>query len=61
MVYNSVDVACFAVYVIILQMEHTGKGTEQADSTACIDLENILQKLDALSNCMDHLACMYHC
>ncbi|KAL7395782.1 hypothetical protein ABVT39_023267 [Epinephelus coioides] len=41
-------------------MENTEKSTEQATSTACTDLENILKGLDSLSNCMDQLACMYN-
>ncbi|TDH08022.1 hypothetical protein EPR50_G00112630 [Perca flavescens] len=43
-------------YAIIFQMENTETSTEQAISTACIDLENILKGLDSLSNCMDQLA-----
>lgn len=42
-------------------METTEKSSEEANSAACTDLENILQKLETLSNSMAHLACMYQC
>lgn len=50
------DGLCF----VIVQMENTEKRSEEEKSTACADLENILQKLETMSNDMDQLACMYH-
>lgn len=46
-------------YVIIFQMETSDKFAEQASSTSCIDLGNILRGLDSLSSCMDQLARMF--
>lgn len=44
----------------MLQMENTEKSSETANSAAFADLENILPRLENLSNHMDLLACMYH-
>lgn len=44
----------------MLQMETTEKSSDIANSAAFADLENILQRLENLSNHMDLLACMYH-
>ncbi|KAK2849394.1 hypothetical protein Q5P01_009228 [Channa striata] len=38
------------------RMDEMGNDTEQASSTVCIDLENILTRLDSLSDCMNQLA-----
>lgn len=44
----------------MFQMETTEKSSEIANSAAFANLENILQRLENLSNHMDLLACMYH-
>lgn len=44
----------------MLQMENTEKSSEIANSATFADLENMLQRLENLSNHMDLLACMYH-
>lgn len=44
----------------MLQMETTDKRSEIANSAALADLENILQRLENLSNHMDLLVGMCH-
>lgn len=64
------DAVCFVLlftallwvfFVFLLQMDNTEKSpVEEGNSATCDNLENILQKLENLSNYMDQLACMYH-
>lgn len=49
---------CFA-FAVLCQMENTESSRGQTPSAVCIDLEELLKRLDSLSNCMDQLACMY--
>lgn len=57
--FYSCDVAFY-----YLQMETEEKdpmSVASAAAAACTNLEKILQELNVLSDCMNQLACMYHC